>query len=253
MSRLCLSAALLGLAVAADIAYVGDLKLFTSLAPCAASAIGNNIGSVSYSTSQCAGDETQLHSCVCSHTADFQAISSAISSDISSACSVTGDNTDDYSSASQVLKKYCSPDSQIAFSEPEHKVYAFITELSEITYLPNCGISAVSSAVSSVGYYRCPLDATLFAPCVCGKPGVVDLVTQTLSQMARSSCSNAEDASSAQNFFDEYCAMTAGTSEFAGPKEPPGDMTYYITDMPQYTSLRKCAQDALSEVVFWVC
>jgi hypothetical protein len=35
MSRLCLSAALLGLAVAADIAYVGDLKLFTSLV-CAA-------------------------------------------------------------------------------------------------------------------------------------------------------------------------------------------------------------------------
>jgi hypothetical protein len=43
-----------------------------------------------------------------------------------------------------------------------------------------------------------------------------------------------------------YCAMNDGTTAFPSPAGPPGDMTYYITALPQYSKLVPCAQSGLS-------
>ena len=40
--------------------------------------------------------------------------------------------------------------------------------------------------------------------------------------------------------------MEAGTTAFPSPSYLPGDVTYYITDLPQYSSLATCAQYAVS-------
>lgn len=94
-------------------------------------------------------------------------------------------------------------------------------------------------------------------------------VRTTISRSVRSSCSNNEDVTLAFDFFDEYCAMNEGTTTFAKPENPPGDsesrvvlrahidaymetVSYYITALPQYKSLNKCAQSALSSVVMSV-
>ncbi|KAI9150241.1 hypothetical protein HJFPF1_09998 [Paramyrothecium foliicola] len=237
---------------AKDPVYVTDLKLFSSLAPCAASAITYGINAITASTSACGEGEKQMHSCVCSHTADFNSISSRVSTEVISSCLGTSSAsvTDDISSASLMLKQYCSQDATITFSEPEHKVNAYITELSEIATLPFCAQSALSYAVANgVGWYKCPEDASLYAPCVCGKGGVAAEVTSSLSSVARTTCSNAEDASYALDFFAGYCGMNDGTTSFPTLKNPPGDMTYHITGLPQFKSLRGCAQLALSSAV----
>lgn len=102
---------------------------------------------------------------------------------------------------------------------------------------------------------------------MCGKEGVVDMVTDALRSEVRSSCSNNEDVTSAKGFFSEYCAMNKGTTTFAVPDGPPGDsefpreqrsdgankpVSYYITALPQFKALRSCAQDAVAEAVLTV-
>jgi hypothetical protein len=55
-----------------------------------------------------------------------------------------------------------------------------------------------------------------------------------------------EDSSSAQAVFSGYCGMQAGTTAFPSPSYLAGDVTYYITDLPSYSSLASCAQFAVS-------
>lgn len=70
----------------------------------------------------------------------------------------------------------------------------------------------------------CPEDASLFAPCVC-KPAKAGSVSTTLSKSIRDNCSNGEDVTAANVFFNEYCAMNNGTTSFVPPAHPPGDST----------------------------
>lgn len=72
---------------------------------------------------------------------------------------------------------------------------------------------------------KCPRDASLYAPCVCNTDRA-KLVSETMSRSVRSSCSNDEDVTAAQGFFNDYCAMNSGTTSFAGPPRPPGDSKY---------------------------
>ncbi|KFA74331.1 hypothetical protein S40288_03697 [Stachybotrys chartarum IBT 40288] len=241
---------------AQDIVYVTDVEIYTLLAPCAAYGLTANMDIVAYSTSACDEGESQLHSCVCSHSADFNSFAADVSSSVIYSCGSSA--SEDLASASMVLDKYCNPDRTITFATPtENIVNAYITELSQTDYLAPCAQSALSYGVMGVPYGRCPEDASLYAPCVCSKSGVADMVSRTLSSLARSSCSNNEDASSAQAFFAEYCAMNQGTTEFAPPNTPPGDMTYYITALPQFSSLRDCAQIGVSSAIQsqtgWLC
>ncbi|KAL2176234.1 uncharacterized protein P884DRAFT_300909 [Thermothelomyces heterothallicus CBS 202.75] len=45
------------------------------------------------------------------------------------------------------------------------------------------------------------------------------------------------DVSSARGMFAAYCAMNDATTKFPVPSTPRGDMSYYITDLPDYSSL----------------
>ncbi|KAJ4317651.1 hypothetical protein N0V84_007250 [Fusarium piperis] len=54
--------------------------------------------------------------------------------------------------------------------------------------------------------------------------------------------SNKDDVKSAQAMFAAYCAMNSGKTSFPTASPPPGDMSYYVTNLPQYSSLETCAQ-----------
>ncbi|RSL98900.1 hypothetical protein CDV31_012421 [Fusarium ambrosium] len=249
-------ACLVGLATfstAADISYVTDLEIFTYLAPCVSSAISYNVAMQTYST-MCGDSETELQKCICSTR--FNQVASSISSDVTYSCGSSA--SDDLSSASKLMDKYCHQDKDVTFFSPTTNVVeAYITDLPELAYLPPCAQSGISYAVVGVAAYRCPEAAELNAPCVCNKKDVVHDITETLKSSVKYSCSNNQDVTSAQNFYSEFCAMNDGTTSFATPKGPPGDMSYYITALPQYQSLNKCAQSGIESVVLgqssWLC
>ncbi|KAH7276030.1 hypothetical protein B0J15DRAFT_507479 [Fusarium solani] len=252
LSLACL-VGLTAFSTAADISYVTDLEIFTYLAPCVSSAISYNVAMQTYST-MCGDSETELQKCICSTR--FNQVASSISSDVTYSCGSSA--SDDLSSASKLMDKYCHQDKDITFFSPTTNVVeAYITDLPELAYLPPCAQSGISYAVVGVAAYRCPEAAELNAPCVCNKKDVVHDITETLKSSVKYSCSNNQDVTSAQNFYSEFCAMNDGTTSFATPKGPPGDMSYYITALPQYQSLSKCAQSGIESVVLgqssWLC
>jgi hypothetical protein len=54
------------------------------------------------------------------------------------------------------------------------------------------------------------------------------------------------DIASAQAVFACYCGMGNGTTSFPTASYLKGDVTYYITDLPNYSSLANCAREAVS-------
>ncbi|TFB01883.1 hypothetical protein CCMA1212_006170 [Trichoderma ghanense] len=237
---------LLAALVEADLNYVTDLEIYSLLAPCVSDAISYNIATLTYGTI-CGDSETELQSCACSNTERFNSITSSISRDVRNSCGSTA--TEDQQSASSVLAKYCNQDLPITFSTPtKNVVEAYITDLSQINYLPQCAQSALSEAVMGDNISRCPEAANLFAPCVCGKGGIPSQVSDVISKSVRYSCSNGGDITAAQDFYNEYCAMNNGTTTFTQPPGPPGDMTYHITALPQFKALRSCAQSGQTVV-----
>ncbi|KAJ3520542.1 hypothetical protein NM208_g13665 [Fusarium decemcellulare] len=252
LSLACL-AGLVTLSAAADISYVTDLEIFTYLAPCVSSAISYNVAMQTYSTI-CGDSETALQKCICSTR--LSEVASSISTDITYSCGSSA--SEDISSASKMMQKYCNQESKITFFSPTTNIVeAYITDLPELAYLPPCAQAGLSYAVVGVAASRCPEAAELNAPCVCNKKDVVHDITETLKSSVKYSCSNNQDVTSAQNFYSEFCAMNDGTTSFATPKGPPGDMSYYITALPQYRSLNKCAQSGIASAVLdqssWLC
>ncbi|KAF4966207.1 hypothetical protein FSARC_6092 [Fusarium sarcochroum] len=236
---------LIVLTIAEDVSYVTDLEIFTYLAPCVSSAISYNVGMQTYST-MCGDSETELQRCICSTRMDD--VASSISTDIEYSCGSSA--TEDLSSASKLMQKYCNQNKDITFFSPTTNIVeAYITDLPEMAYLPPCAQSGLSYAVVGVAASRCPEAAELNAPCVCSKKDVVKDVTASLKSAVKYSCSNNGDVTSAQNFYHEFCLMNEGTTSFAPPKRPPGDMSYYITALPQFKSLNKCAQSGIATVV----
>ncbi|RGP79655.1 hypothetical protein FLONG3_2209 [Fusarium longipes] len=247
------STALLGFAIARDVSYVTDLAIFTSLAPCVSSAISYNIGK-QIRSNICDDSETGLQQCICSTR--LRKVTSAISNDIKHGCGSSA--TEDLHSASRIMQKYCNQDKHITFSSPTTNIVdAYITDLPELAYLPSCAQSALSYAVIGVGSDRCPEAAELNAPCVCNKKDVVLDINSTLKSAVKRSCSNDAVVTSAQNFYSQFCLMNQGKTSFASPKSPPGDMSYYITALPQFKSLDKCARKGVSTALMgqssWLC
>ncbi|EHK20991.1 uncharacterized protein TRIVIDRAFT_202389 [Trichoderma virens Gv29-8] len=246
--RLSVASAILFAALTkAELDYVTDLDIYSLLAPCASDAISYNIATLTYGT-VCGDSETELQSCACSNTERFTSITSSISRDIRASCGSTA--TDDQQSASSVIAKYCNQDLTITFSTPtKNLVQAYITDLSQINYLPQCAQSALSEAVMGDNISKCPEAASLFAPCVCGKGGIPSAVSDVISKSVRYSCSNGGDISAAQDFYNEYCAMNNGTTTFTQPPGPPGDMTYHITALSQFKALQSCAQSGVASAI----
>ncbi|KAF4974409.1 hypothetical protein FZEAL_8683 [Fusarium zealandicum] len=206
LSLVCL-AGLVTLSTATGVSFVTDLEIFTYLAPCASSAISYNVGMQTYST-LCGDSETALQKCICSTR--FDELVASISSDITYGCGVSA--TDDLSNL------------KITFASPtDNIVEAYITDLPELGYLPPCAQSALSYAVIGAAYSKCPEPVELNAPCVCSKKAIVSAISETIKSSAKASCSNSEDVTSAQNFYNEFCAMNEGTTSFATPNSPPGD------------------------------
>ncbi|KAL1891700.1 hypothetical protein Sste5346_007449 [Sporothrix stenoceras] len=244
---LSLMGALAPVLASVDVVYVTDLEVFTLLAPCAQSAISYNV--MAMTEDNCPEAVTDLQSCVCSKNNYFGSLSATISSDVSYSCGSTASS--DQASASLVFSAYCNQIAVATFPTPTIPVTQYITDIPEMSYLAPCASSQVSYAVLDMTEYLCPPDAVNLATCACAKNQNSLLLSQTINVMVGQACSShTADISSAQAFFKAYCNLNAGTSSFPSASNPPGDMTYYITDMPQYSSLARCAKDALSSAVF---
>ncbi|KAK4237251.1 hypothetical protein C8A03DRAFT_34820 [Achaetomium macrosporum] len=236
--------AILSLAVAsaraASIAYVTDLPLYSAL-----SALLYGVQTQTYSA--CPEDVTALQSCVCTKNNNLASIKSKISVSVSYSCGSTA--SDDQASAQTVLSAYCDPDATVNFPTPT-AVTDYITDVPEFEYLAPCAQSALKYAVGTMTWDLCPTDAPALASCACMKNQNSLVISQLINSEAKQSCSgHTADISSAQAMFSAYCLMNNGTTSFPVPSAPPGDMSYYITDLPQFSSLAPCAASGLSYVV----
>ncbi|KAK4461828.1 hypothetical protein QBC42DRAFT_226491 [Cladorrhinum samala] len=249
MRRHLVPAAVLALGVAtvnaASVVYVTDLKIFSQLAPCAASALKYNIQSLT--NRECPEPVTELQSCVCTKNNNLASIASRVSSSVSYSCGGTA--SEDQASASTVLSAYCNQATPAAFPTPT-AVSAYITDFPEVDILAPCAQSALKYAVGTMTYDRCPTEPAALASCACLKNQNSLAVSQIINTSAKYSCSgHTADISSAQAMFAAYCQLNSGTSNFPQATKPPGDMSYYITDLPQYSSLAPCAASAIKYVI----
>ncbi|KAI1338890.1 hypothetical protein F5Y15DRAFT_416652 [Xylariaceae sp. FL0016] len=241
--RLGLAAWAISLSGAQDIVYVTDLSIFTVLAPCAQSALSYNI--FGQTNANCPEGVTELQSCVCTKDNNDGAISTGISESISYSCGPTA--TEDQASAASVFEAYCNQGEITPFPEPESPVTEYITDLPAWQELAPCAASGLSEAVQMMTYDLCPPDASLLATCVCDKNQNSLRASQDINTSVKYSCSShTADVASAHAVFAGYCGLGNGTSSFPETTNPPGDMTYYITALPEYSFLAPCAQSAVS-------
>ncbi|KAK4103287.1 hypothetical protein N658DRAFT_494616 [Parathielavia hyrcaniae] len=252
MGRVLFSMAILALPIASASAeeilqYVTDMPIYSALAPCAQSAISYAVMSNTYSV--CPEGAAELQSCVCTKNKNLASVSSRIATSVSYSCGDAASH--DQSSVQTVLSAYCDPTATITLPTPT-AVQVFITEIAEFSYMAECAQSGLKYAVASMTNTFCPTDAPALADCACNKNKNSAMVSSVINSRVKSSCSGIlPDITSAQAMFAAYCGLNAGTSAFPVPSPPPGDMSYYITDLPQYSSLAKCAQVGLSYVVQW--
>ncbi|KAI0888276.1 uncharacterized protein GGS22DRAFT_185654 [Annulohypoxylon maeteangense] len=231
---------------AEDIVYVTDLSIFTVLAPCAATAISENVQAKT--NDNCPEAVTDLQSCVCTKDNNFASISSGISKSISWGCGSTA--SEDQTSAASVFSAYCNQASITPFPTPTNPVTQYITDFPAWRELAPCAASGLSYIVQSLTYELCNAEASLLATCACDKNQNSLRVSQSINTSVKYSCSShTADIDSAQAVFAGYCGLVHGTSSFPTTSNPPGDMTYYITALPEFSSLASCAQDAVSTAV----
>ncbi|EXF82137.1 hypothetical protein CFIO01_00651 [Colletotrichum fioriniae PJ7] len=245
-AQLWLSLFLISPGRAASIVYVTDLSIYTLLAPCVQTAVSYNIFSQTYSA--CGEAPTDLQSCICTKNNNLAAISTSIARSISYSCGSTA--SDDQTSAAAVISQYCNPDVTVNFPTPTANIVTkYATDIAEFANMAPCAQSGVSYAISSMSTY-CPEAASLMAPCICSKNDNSARVSRSIASLVRYSCSNAADVTSGLAFYDAYCAMNKGTTSFPQPSPPPGDMTYYMTALSQYSSLAACAQSGFSDAIY---
>ncbi|KAI5866034.1 hypothetical protein GGS23DRAFT_555142 [Durotheca rogersii] len=188
---------------------------------------------------------TELQSCVCTKNNNFASIASQISSSVRYSCGATA--SEDQSSAATVYNAYCNQDAITPFPTPTNPVTQYITDFSQYHDLAPCAASGLSYAVQSMTYSLCPNEPRLLASCVCKKNQNSLLASQRINTSVRSSCSSqTADIESAQALLAGYCGLVDGTSSFPRTSNPPGDMTYFITALPEYSSLAPCARTAVS-------
>ncbi|KAM0331371.1 hypothetical protein ACHAQA_003043 [Verticillium albo-atrum] len=246
MARASLSLALLATVVAAanDIQYITDLEIYSLLAPCAQSALSQNVQN---QISDCGEAVSDLQSCVCTKGNNYADISTSISSSLSYSCGSTA--TEDHSSGNVVYSAYCTPEKTYTLATPTaNLVSEVITAIPEFTSLAPCAQSGLSLAVGRMSSY-CPEAENQYAPCICTRNENALQISRDIKSEVSWSCENAHDITSAQAFFSAYCDMNEGTTSFPTPSPPPGDMSYYITALDGYTSLDSCAQSGLSSIV----
>jgi len=229
---------------AASIVYVEDLPAFSALAPCAGSAVEYAVQALTYS--DCPPGVTALQSCACTKDQNSAALSATLSSQVLASCGTIA--SDDVSSASVVLSNYCNQ-AQTAnpFPSPTNGVTEYITQIPAWSDLGPCAGSALEYLVQSLTYQQCPPGAPALVSCACLKDQNSLLVSEGINSQVTESCgtTHSEDVASAQAVFAGYCGLNNGTSVFPTPTQFPGSLTYYITDMQEYSSLAPCAMSAV--------
>ncbi|EGO54432.1 hypothetical protein NEUTE1DRAFT_103879 [Neurospora tetrasperma FGSC 2508] len=237
---------LLGVAKAAQVVYITDLAIYNSLAPCAQTAISYNVQG--QTRDACPAAVGELQGCVCTKNNNFAAIKSDVSKSVNYYCGSTA--TEDQASAGTVLSAYCSQDKLPEFPQPSVPVTQYITDVPEVAALAPCAFSALGYAIREMGRERCPSDLAAYATCACQKNQNSLLASQLINSSVKYYCEgHTADVSSAQGMWSAWCKLNEGTSAFPKPSNPPGDMTYYIKDLPQYSSLANCAASAVSYAV----
>ncbi|PMB64454.1 hypothetical protein BM221_009843 [Beauveria bassiana] len=260
--------------VRGDVPFMTELEIYSQLAPCVTSAV-TNAYLWEQDTTACGSEPTKLQSCICTNSAELNKMTQSISSAVSSRCGKQAD--DDQASASRLVDKYCHPDKTISFATPTSNIIpGVMSDVAAISSLPPCVQSGLSAAVNAANPTNlsaclrwanegCPTVANMWAPCACSKKNVVDQINASLGQEVRKSCSNADDVTLASSFYTQFCAMNEGTTSFGAMPGPPGDksgafvanakllmlyqVSYYITALPQFSSLRPCAQTGIVEAV----
>ena len=220
----------------AQIVYVTDLPAYTQLAPCAASAVSYAINSLTYK--QCAQDVTALASCVCTKDQNSAAVSADISSNVLSSCGASA--SEDVTSAAALLRNYCTQGPNVnPFPEISNSVSQYITDLAAYSDLGPCASSVLRDVVGSMTYKKCPGAASALVSCACLKNQNSLLISGDINKSVFSSCgmTHSQDVASAHAVFAGYCGLYNGTSNFPTPTPLAGSMTYYLTDMAEYSSL----------------
>ncbi|KAL1842256.1 hypothetical protein VTJ49DRAFT_5734 [Mycothermus thermophilus] len=225
--------------------YITDMPGLDAIAPCVYTAVSWKV--LALTSKECPDEPSELRDCFCTKNNIFGSVSSDISSVISRSCSSVA--ALEQLTARSIMSAYCNPSLTLDFPTPT-EVQSYITDFPEISYLAPCAQSAIMYGVRTMTYDLCPSDPAMLASCVCSKSANLAVVSSKVSSSAKSMCKgHVIDASSALDLFNAYCLMASGTTSFPIPSDPPGDMTYYITDLPQYSSLARCAQTGLASAV----
>ena len=237
-------------------AFITDLPIFSSLAPCAASAVSFAIDSLT--NEACPSGVAALQSCACTKNNVLANVARSVSASVSFSCGGTA--SEDFASASRVLAQYCTPGSIVSTPAANPNVVAaYVTDLPAFSYLAPCAQSAVSNVVLSMTFDKCPNGPSALNSCACTKNQNSFAASSSINSAVQNSCgtTHTADISSAQAVFAGYCKLGAGVTSFPAQSALPGKMTYFITDMPIYSSLAPCAQEAVSfaigDLTFSLC
>lgn len=252
MARFIILLALLRLAAivaAAGPAYITDLPIYASLAPCAMSGVSYVVQGLT--RSKCPSGVTELASCACTKDGNSDAALVSITSNVKYYCASTA--TEDIASASVVFNAYCNQGGSVTGAPPTttkasgKTVSVYITDLPAYNDLAPCAASGISYAVQSLSRSNCPGDVSGLQSCACTKDQNSVGVTLSILSQVKYYCgsTHTEDVTSAQAVFSGYCGLPL-TSNFPSATYLPGAVSYYITDMPQYNSLAPCAQSGIS-------
>jgi hypothetical protein len=150
-----------------------------------------------------------------------------------------------------VLSVYCNQAAAVATAAPAtNTISQYITDFPAFSDLAPCAESAVSDIVQGLTEEICPSGASALASCACTKNQNSMYVSDKIgSNILSGYCgtTHSEDVASAQAVFAAYCGLGANNSPaFPTTSALPGDVTYYITDLPDYSALASCAQYAVS-------
>ncbi|EEY21754.1 conserved hypothetical protein [Verticillium alfalfae VaMs.102] len=207
-------------ATANDVQYITDLNLYSLLAPCAQSALSQNVQN---QISSCGEGVTELQSCVCTKGNNYADISTAISSSLSYSCDSTA--TEDFTSANVVYSAYCTPDKTFDLPTPTANIVSeMITDMPLFSSLAPCAQSGLSIAVGRMSD-KCPEAENQYAPCICTRNENSAAISDVIKSSVSYNCENTHDITSAQAFFAAYCAMNEGTTALPARSAPPGDLS----------------------------
>jgi hypothetical protein len=157
--------------------------------------------------------------------------------------------TEDVASAADAFSAYCNQATAVAVPTPTSgAISRYITDLSAFSDLAPCAQTALSYSVQGLTNSKCPSGASILQSCACTKGQISLSISEALSTAVSYTCGSTHtaDIASAQAIFAGYCGLGNGTSDFPTPSPLAGKMTYYITDLPTYSSLAKCARTAVS-------